>query len=113
MEALKGGRIAEFDAMVNRFQQTSMRIKFALVPVVSAIRGMALGGGCEFQMHSAKTVAALESYVGLVEAGVGFPAAAAARRSRCAPSAQPAGGDVSPAEVLRPSRWAQFGQRPR
>jgi 3-hydroxyacyl-CoA dehydrogenase len=49
-----------------------MRIKHSLVPVVSAVRGLALGGGCEFQMHSARTVAALESYIGLVEAGVGL-----------------------------------------
>jgi hypothetical protein len=42
------------------------------VPVVAAVRGLALGGGCEFQMHSAKTVAHLESYIGLVEAGVGL-----------------------------------------
>jgi 3-hydroxyacyl-CoA dehydrogenase len=72
MESLKAGKVADLDAMVNRFQQTAMRIKFAGVPVVAAVRGMALGGGCEFQMHSAKTVAALESYIGLVEAGVGL-----------------------------------------
>src|SRR5262249_39572375 len=46
--------------------------KYSLVPVVAAVRGLALGGGCEFQMHSARTVAALESYIGLVEAGVGL-----------------------------------------
>ena len=100
MEALKAGRIAEFDAMVDRFQQTSMRIKFALVPVVAAIRGMALGGGCEFQMHAAKTVAALESYVGLVEAGVGLlPGGGGCKEIalRCAERAQFAqGGDVFP-----------------
>jgi 3-hydroxyacyl-CoA dehydrogenase len=69
---LQAGKVAEFEAFVNRFQQTSMRIKHSLVPVVAAIRGMALGGGCEFQMHCARTVAALESYIGLVEAGVGL-----------------------------------------
>jgi enoyl-CoA hydratase/carnithine racemase len=42
------------------------------VPVVAAVQGMALGGGCEFVMHAAHRVLALESYVGLVEAGVGL-----------------------------------------
>jgi 3-hydroxyacyl-CoA dehydrogenase len=63
------------------------------------VRGLALGGGCEFQMHSAKTVAFLESYIGLVEAGVGLlPAGgglkelavrasqAAARAATCSPN---------------------------
>ncbi|WP_454831069.1 3-hydroxyacyl-CoA dehydrogenase/enoyl-CoA hydratase family protein [Pseudoxanthomonas wuyuanensis] len=70
--ALQAGKIAEFEAMVANFQATSQRIKYSLVPVVAAVRGLALGGGCEFQMHSAKTVASLESYIGLVEAGVGL-----------------------------------------
>jgi 3-hydroxyacyl-CoA dehydrogenase len=69
---IRAGKIREFEAMVANFQATSMRLKYSLVPVVAAMRGMAFGGGCEFQMHSARTVAALESYVGLVEAGVGL-----------------------------------------
>ena len=69
---LQAGKIDDFRAMVANFQRTSMRVKHSLVPVVSAVRGLALGGGCEFQMHSARTVAALESYIGLVEAGVGL-----------------------------------------
>ena len=69
---LQAGKLDAFEAMVANFQATSQRIKYSLVPVVSAVRGLALGGGCEFQMHSARTVAHLESYVGLVEAGVGL-----------------------------------------
>jgi 3-hydroxyacyl-CoA dehydrogenase len=69
---IKEGKIDAFEAMVANFQATSMRIRYSLVPVVSAVRGMAFGGGCEFQIHSARTVAALESYIGLVEAGVGL-----------------------------------------
>ncbi len=96
MQSLSGGRLEEFDAMVANFQATSMRLKYAMVPVVSAVRGMALGGGCEFQMHSARTVAALESYVGLVEAGVGLLPAGGGLKEialRAARSAGP-GGDV-------------------
>jgi 3-hydroxyacyl-CoA dehydrogenase len=69
---LQAGQFDKFEHMVANFQRTSMAIKYSLVPVVSAVRGLALGGGCEFQMHSARTVAALESYIGLVEAGVGL-----------------------------------------
>lgn len=70
--AVIAGKFDEFEAAVERFQRTSMRIKYAAVPVVVAVRGMCLGGGCEFQMHSARAVAAHESYIGLVEAGVGL-----------------------------------------
>src|SRR5690606_41593102 len=69
---LQAGDVAGFEAMVANFQATSQRIKYSLVPVVAAVRGLALGGGCEIQMHSARTVAHLESYIGLVEAGVGL-----------------------------------------
>jgi 3-hydroxyacyl-CoA dehydrogenase len=47
-------------------------LRYANVPVVSAIRGLALGGGCELAVHSARRVAAMESYIGLVEVGVGL-----------------------------------------
>ncbi|PZO64121.1 MAG: 3-hydroxyacyl-CoA dehydrogenase [Pseudoxanthomonas suwonensis] len=69
---LQAGKMDAFEAMVANFQNASQAIKYALVPVVTAVRGLALGGGCEFQMHSARTVAGLESYIGLVEAGVGL-----------------------------------------
>ncbi len=53
-------------------QQTMLRLRYAAVPVVSAIRGMALGGGCELAVYSQRRVAAMESYIGLVEVGVGL-----------------------------------------
>jgi len=53
-------------------QNVMLKLRYAAVPVVSAIRGIALGGGCEMAVYSAKRVAAMESYVGLVEVGVGL-----------------------------------------
>src|SRR5258706_5324343 len=72
LESLKAGQFDEFEKMVALFQQTSQRLKYSLVPTVAAVEGMALGGGCEFVMHSQRVVAALESYIGLVEVGVGL-----------------------------------------
>jgi 3-hydroxyacyl-CoA dehydrogenase len=54
LASLQAGRLDQFEAMVATFQATSHRIKYALVPVVAAVRGLALGGGCEFQMHAAR-----------------------------------------------------------
>ena len=55
-----------------KLQDAMLRIRYAQVPVVAAVRGIALGGGCELAVHCAKRVAALESYMGLVEVGVGL-----------------------------------------
>lgn len=93
---LQAGKVEQFEAMVHNFQRTSQRIKYSLVPVVAAVRGLALGGGCEFQMHSAKTVAFLESYIGLVEAGVGLLPAGGGLKELAVRASQAAGpgGDV-------------------
>ncbi|MFN3985781.1 MAG: 3-hydroxyacyl-CoA dehydrogenase/enoyl-CoA hydratase family protein [Rhodocyclaceae bacterium] len=71
-EACKGGQFDLLERTVAKFQRASMTLKHAQVPVVAAVQGMALGGGCEFLMHAGHRVMALESYVGLVEAGVGL-----------------------------------------
>ena len=63
---------AAFEQFGKRFHEMVLRIKYAQVPVVAAVNGMALGGGCEIILHAARTVAAFESYIGLVEAGVGL-----------------------------------------
>lgn len=57
---------------VNHFQQTSMRCRYSSVPVVMATQGYVFGGGCEFLMHCDGAAVAAESYIGLVEAGVGI-----------------------------------------
>lgn len=58
--------------VVSLFQQVAMRLKYCAIPTVAAVRGRALGGGCEMLMQCDDVVASLESYVGLVEVGVGL-----------------------------------------
>ncbi|NMG71482.1 3-hydroxyacyl-CoA dehydrogenase/enoyl-CoA hydratase family protein [Parazoarcus communis] len=99
-EACRAGQFDLLERMVDKFQRTSMAIKHAQVPVVAAVQGMALGGGCEFAMHAAHRVLALESYVGLVEAGVGLiPAGGGSKEFALqahAMAQRAAGGDVFP-----------------
>jgi 3-hydroxyacyl-CoA dehydrogenase len=62
----------EIDLAVRTFQNTTMRIRYSDIPVVAAPHGLALGGGCEICLHSDKVVAGAETYIGLVEFGVGI-----------------------------------------
>jgi 3-hydroxyacyl-CoA dehydrogenase len=62
----------ELHLAVKQFQNANLAIKYAPKPVVVAPQGMALGGGCEVGLHGARIQAAAESYMGLVEAGVGL-----------------------------------------
>ena len=98
LDSLKAGKYDEFEKMVALFQQTSQRLKYSLVPTVAAVEGMALGGGCEFVMHSQRVVAALESYIGLVEVGVGLlPAGGGLKEFAERSVAWAGGGDAFPA----------------
>jgi 3-hydroxyacyl-CoA dehydrogenase len=62
----------EIDLMVRAFQQTTMALRYADVPVIVAPAGLALGGGCEIVLHADRVQAAAETYMGLVEVGVGL-----------------------------------------
>ncbi|NNL81576.1 MAG: 3-hydroxyacyl-CoA dehydrogenase [Flavobacteriaceae bacterium] len=61
----------ELNMAIKYFQDTMMRMRYSSIPTVAAPHGMTLGGGCELSMHADKVVAAAETYIGLVEFGVG------------------------------------------
>ncbi|WP_154223113.1 3-hydroxyacyl-CoA dehydrogenase/enoyl-CoA hydratase family protein [Marinicella rhabdoformis] len=92
-QAIASGQVAQVDELVDVFQQTSQSLRFSSVPTVIAVRGMALGGGCEFSMQVSSVVAAFETYIGLVEAGVGL---------------LPAGGGLK--EIARRTAAESFGK---
>ena len=62
----------ELDMAIRMFQNTMMRVRYSAIPVVVAPHGLTLGGACEMSLHSDKVQAAAESYIGLVELGVGL-----------------------------------------
>ena len=72
MPAFVVGGADAIDSIEAELQNLMLRIRYAQVPVVAAIHGMALGGGCELAVHCARRVAHMESYIGLVEVGVGL-----------------------------------------
>jgi len=100
-DALMAGRLEKVEAIVEQFQATSMLLRYCRVPTVAAVDGMALGGGCEFVMHCDRAVATLESYIGLVETGVGLvPAGGGCKELVLRAAAEARGGDLFAA--LRP-----------
>ncbi len=99
-ELCAAGDAARLDPFVAAFQQATMAVKYAQVPVVAAVQGMALGGGCEFAMHAARRVLALESYMGLVEAGVGLIPAGGGCKEFALQAAAWAARTATPNEVL-------------
>ena len=91
------GHVPHIEDVVAKFQQVSLRLKYAQVPTIAAVYGLALGGGCEFSIHCTRIVAALESYIGLVEVGVGLLPAGGGCKEMALRAAQEArGGDIFP-----------------
>lgn len=64
--------VSAINEVEHELQKAMLKLRYANVPTISAVRGLALGGGCEMAVYSAKRVAAMESYIGLVEVGVGL-----------------------------------------
>jgi 3-hydroxyacyl-CoA dehydrogenase len=89
----------DLDLMVRAFQQATIGLRYSAVPVIVAPAGLALGGGCEIALHADRIQAAAETYIGLVEAGVGLIPAGGGTKEMALRAADdtPAGGDLLPA----------------
>lgn len=97
--AIAEGAFEDVDMAVRMFQKATMAVKYSSVPVVAAPFNMALGGGCEFSIHSDSIVASAETYMGLVEIGVGLLPGGGGTKEMCiraVQAAEQAGADVTP-----------------
>jgi 3-hydroxyacyl-CoA dehydrogenase len=92
------GNWDEIDLMVRAFQATTMALKYADVPVVVAPAGLAIGGACEIALHGDRVQAAAETYIGLVEVGVGVIPAGGGTKEMLARAVEavPRGADLLP-----------------
>jgi 3-hydroxyacyl-CoA dehydrogenase len=89
------------DDLLQKFQLSCIRMRKSGIPVVAAVQGLALGGGCELMMQCDRVVAALESYIGLVEVGVGLiPAGSGCMELARRASIRAAGGNTF--DALKP-----------
>jgi len=93
----------ELHLAVKQFQNANLAIKYAPKPVVVAPQGMALGGGCEVSLHGTRIQAAAESYLGLVEAGVGLiPGGGGSKEMLIRANEHSGGEDLDLFHALRP-----------
>jgi 3-hydroxyacyl-CoA dehydrogenase len=96
-DQLMAGRLGEVEKLVEKFQTTTQALRYCMVPTVAAADGLALGGGCEFVMHCDRAVASLETYMGLVEAGVGLlPAGGGCKEAAMRAAQEARGQDLFP-----------------
>ena len=91
---MQGGAKA-MEPGIKALQNAFMGMKYSNVPVVAAVAGLALGGGCEMALHASKRVASIESYIGLVEVGVGLiPAGGGLKEAAVRASNEAKGSDI-------------------
>jgi 3-hydroxyacyl-CoA dehydrogenase len=91
---MQGGAKA-MEPAIKLMQATFMGMKYSSVPVVAAVAGLALGGGCEMALHASKRVASIESYIGLVEVGVGLiPAGGGLKEAALRAANEAKGSDI-------------------
>lgn len=102
MSAMEG-EWDELDIMIRGFQKATMAVKYAKKPVVVAPFGMTLGGGCEFSIAGARTVAAAETYMGLVEVGVGVIPGGGGTKEMAIRALDKLAPDADPLTVLKPA----------
>lgn len=89
------GGVKAIEPEVVKLQNVHQALKYANVPVVAAVAGLALGGGCEMILHAARRVASIESYIGLVEVGVGLiPAGGGLKEAAVRAAASAKGNDL-------------------
>ena len=89
------GGVKAIEPAVVQLQNAFQAMKYAHVPVVAAVAGLALGGGCEMALHAAKRVASIESYIGLVEVGVGLiPSGGGLKEAALRAAADARGNDI-------------------
>lgn len=97
--AIAEGAYEDVDMAVRMFQKATMAVKYSSIPVVAAPFNMTLGGGCEFSIHADSIVASAETYMGLVEIGVGLLPGGGGTKEMCiraVEAAEQAGTDVTP-----------------
>jgi len=95
------GNWDEVDLMVRAFQGATMALKYTDVPVVVAPAGLALGGGCEIALHADRVQAAAETYIGLVEVGVGLIPAGGGTKEMLARAMEGAAPSADPLPLVQ------------
>jgi 3-hydroxyacyl-CoA dehydrogenase len=111
VRAMEAGRWDELEGFIRGFQNATMRLRTAAVPVVVAPQGLTLGGGCEIALHGDRVQASAETYIGLVETAIGLIPGAGGTKEMTARAAEAAGdGDLLPG-VQRAFETVAFGRR--